>query len=504
MERIIRIEVEGKTRLGFDTGLNSQAFAQAKLARFISRTGLIVPPDGAAVVWRPEGVTEYQAAGSQPAMVIWGPDFAGKRLDRLIEEGGGAGLDALRYWVQARKVLNSGPDANPDNRDRTLYPWPAAAILAIDPPAGISPVPSEAFPRGTVFFPPDRLIRRAVEAEGSDAWLKGTERWAHPDLAGEDAVVFAAAAMLYRILCGEPPYPNGDIEGLHSDMREGVYTPPDLMAPGLDRDIAALITRSLSPGSANTGRPSLSLFVEAFEKLIGPPLSGGPEGFFRQLSGEERKKIETGREQFNRKKTARVKIRRFIHRNTAIIGGVIIAMTALGFVISSVVKTRMDLPTTAGMNPREVITSYYGAIENLDHTLMEACTINKAGKGDIDTVTNIFVIGKVREAYEMRSPVIAAGEWLDSGAAPTELTVVGVTDLRIEGEDEDEGDGEVTYKTAYTLWLPAAYAQDIQDNGEPPETAAPVMPAGTAVIDEVRLVLRKGAWRIAGIRRETR
>jgi hypothetical protein len=501
MERIIRIEVEGKTKLGFDTGLNSQAFAQAKLARLISRTGLIVPPGGTALVWRTEGVTEYQAAGSpEPTMVIWGPDFAGTRLDRLIEEGGETALDALRYWVQARGILNSA-GARPDSRDGTFYPWPAAAILAFDSPA---------FLGGTVFFPPDRLIKRAAEAEGSDAWLKGAERWTHPDLAGEAADVFAAAAMLYHILCGEPPYPNSGIEGLHSDIREGVFTPPDLMAPGLDRDIASLVTRSLSPGPAKAGRPSpslsVSLSIEEFGKLIGPPLSGGPEVFFRRLSEEEQKKIEARREQFNRKKAAGVKTRRFIRRNRAVIGGVIIALAALGFVIGSIAKSRMDLPSTRGMSPREVITSYYGAIETLDHTLMEACTINKAGKGDIDMVTNLFVIGKVREAYEMRRPVMAAGEWLDSGAAPTELTVAGVTGLRIEGEDEDEGDGETAYKAAYTLWLPAAYARDIQDTGEPPETAAggPVMPAGTAIIDTVRLIFRKGEWRIAGIRREIR
>jgi hypothetical protein len=505
MERIIHIEVDGKTRLGFDTGLNAQGFAQARLALLINRTGVIVLPDGTTTLWRAEGAVEHHAAGSparnpEVSMVIWGPDFTGNRLDRLIEDTDQDALDALRYWVQACKVLYySGWAA--DNRDGDFCSWPAAAMLA-DGRAGSSGsgIPGD-FPGGTVFFPPARLVRRAVEAEDSGAWLKGVERWTHPDLSGEAAAVFTAGAMLYGILCDEPPFSNNDIEGLHSDIREEVYVPPALMAPGLDRSIAGLITGALV--SAKTGRPSL----EEFGAALGPPLSGGREVFFHRLSREEGAKLEAEREKFKRKKTARVKTGRFIRRNTTIIGGITIALSVLGLGIGSVVKGRADLPTTNGMSPQEVITTYYGAFETLDHTLMEACTLDKAGKSDVALVTNMFMISKIREAYEMSRRVIPAREWLDSGAAPTELTVVGVTDLRLETEEDDERDGEVRYRADYTLWFPAANGQDGREGaGEPADTsaAAPVLPTGTAVTDEIRLILRKGAWRIADIQRETR
>jgi hypothetical protein len=481
MERIIEIEVEGRKNLGFDTGLNARSFAQAKLAQFINRPGVIVYPGGQTGVWRPAGVAEHPEAGSpEKTLVIYGPLFPGDRLDRLIEGAGERALDALRYWTRARAVLGgSGP-----------APWPAAALLS----AGSS----GDFPPGTVLFPPDALARRAVEAEESGGWLKGAERWTHPDLAGEDAAVFAAAAMLYRIVCGEPPYPAEDIEGLHSDIREGVYTLPSRIAPGLDAGIAALITGALAPVSAPARRPPL----EEFAEKIGPPLSGGPERFFHPVSGEERAKIQAGRLQSDRKKAARVKIRRFIRRNAAVIGGAVIALVVAALVAGSIVKGRMDLPTTKGMSPREVIAAYYSGFETLDHSLMEACVTGKAGKGDINMVMNIFVISKVREAYEMRRPVITAGEWLESGAAPTDLTVAGVTGLRIEGEDEDESDGEVRYRVACTLWLPAVYTEGGNAPEEASETdAAPALPAKTPITDEVRLVRRKGAWRIAEIER---
>jgi hypothetical protein len=151
--RILRIEVEGKTRLGFDTGLNAQAFAQAKIAQFITSPGAVIRPDGTVSVWRAEGVTEYLAAGSperEGSMVVWGPDFPGERLNLVIEKGDEGALDALRRWVPARGILDAPQsEAAPESPEEIPFPAPAAAMLS-----GGSPGP--AFPTGTILFPPSR------------------------------------------------------------------------------------------------------------------------------------------------------------------------------------------------------------------------------------------------------------------------------------------------------------------------------------------------------------
>jgi hypothetical protein len=520
MERIIRFEVEGKTVLGFDTGLNAQAFAQAKLSQLITQTGLIVYPDGTTSIWKAEGVVEYGKAGpGQGTMVVWGPDFSGERLDRLINAalspdaaGQGSGtslkngnetaLDALRYWLQAQIAWISMAQAGED----APAPWPAGAIIALE--------------TGTVFFPPGRLARRVVEAETvwteavsneasevaatPGAWRDGAERWTHPDLAGPEAVVFAAAAMFYRILSGVPPYPSQDVDVVRSDIREEVVIPPRLMAPGIEEYPAGLILRALSPIATREKRPEL----EEMSRLLGKPASGGIEHYFHPLSDEEKAAIEAEREQFNKAKSAKVKTRRFIRRNTAILMGTAVILLVVGLVTGSLIKGRLDLPNTRGMSPQEVVETYYNAFAPMDHTLMEACVINKAGKGDINMVTNLFVISKVRQAYEMSVSAIPAQEWLDSGAAPTEFTVFGVTGLRLDGEDTDEGDGEVRYRAAYTLWTPPSFGPD-PEPPQPPDPGlnadpGPVMPVGLQITDEVRLIWRKDAWRITEIQRKTR
>jgi len=147
MERIIRFEVEGKTVLGFDTGLNAQAFAQAKLSQLITQTGLIVYPDGKTAIWKAEGVVEHGKAGpSQGTMVVWGDDFSGERLDRIInaargpdaalnrdiagqssgtnpKNGNETALDALRYWLQAQITWVAMARAG----EEAPVPWPAGA-----------------------------------------------------------------------------------------------------------------------------------------------------------------------------------------------------------------------------------------------------------------------------------------------------------------------------------------------------------------------------------------
>jgi hypothetical protein len=492
--RIIRLSVEGAPVLGFDTGVNAAAFAQARLAQLIGLSGTVVGPGGTIQPWKSEGVIEREGT-----MVIWGPPFKGERLDRLLSDDTQTdrALKALRYWIRARSVL--GVPAPP--------PWPAGALVAfpdIDPEE--APQEPVTFPPGTVFFPPERLVRRAVEAEGAAVWFGGAERWVHPDLTGDAGAVFAAGAMLYRIFCGVPPFPQEDPDILRQDMREGVFLPPRLAAPALREDLALLINSAIAPanktGGSLSSRPQARPpGMEVLDSFLGPPDSRERASFFQTPDGETLKKIKLEQERFRKNQAVRVKTRRFLRRNTAILSGIVIGLAVLGFIIQSLLADHARRPTTKGMTPLEVAETYYGAFGALDHTLMEACVVDGAGKSDIDMVVNLFVISRVREAYEMTNPVIPAQEWIDSGAGPTEGTVFGVSGLRIEPEDPDEDDGELRFSAFYTRWIPDSPEPSTAAGGTSGDPPGPVRPRGEALRDDLRLVRRKDAWRIAGINR---
>ncbi|MDR0669578.1 MAG: hypothetical protein LBF95_05810 [Treponema sp.] len=542
---IFHVESGGKRRLGFDTGLNAQAFAQAKLAQFITQEGHIVLPDGTVKPWLPGGVIE-----SEGTMVVWGPDFEGERFDLLLSPGReDLALEALRYWLAACPLV----------AEAGL--WPAGVFVVL---GGGGP-----YPRGTMFFPPERLRCRCIQAESGDLWLDSGESLVFQDLAGKAALSFTAGAMLYRIfaqlkagaserpafhpsgrlpkepenrrflrskaakihksgrLLGQPvlersgalPFPSRDPEKLHQDMREGVFLPLGLAAPGLDPGIAGLVDRAIAGLKGQQApRPSPGEFIELLSAAGGT--AGPTAAFFRELSAREREKLEEERAHYEKKRNLSVGTRRFLVRNTAIISGIAAALAVVILFTSSMVSSRRNLPTTVGMDSREVVETYYGAFATLDHTLMEACVIKKAGKGDIDMITRYFVTSRVRQAYEFSSVMVSAQDWFDAGAPPTTAQVLGVTDLnvtRIAGEEDDE---QVRYRADYIIWLPGGDEDSggiAAVPGPAPEPALPdagfgtggvvsvedfIPPRGYPLIDDLTLIRHKGNWRISQIDRQ--
>ena len=494
--RIFIFELKGESVLGFDTGLNAQAFAQAKMAQFITAPGTIVYPDGRVEEWRPGGVTETgfgAADGSKAAetMIVWGPPFPGERLAGIVNESPwqDEALDALRFWLKARIAIEDKAGNEPP------YPGPAGAFIVLQKQGG--------YPEGTVFFPPFRLLKRTLEAEGA-ASVIDAERWVHPDLQGSGALSFSAASMLYRVFCGSAPFTRNEPDVLRQDMREGVFVPPNLAAPGLDPEMSGVISRALA-GREEKPRPTPD-FIGDF---IGPAHTKPVSSWIKPLDEEAAAKIRAEQEQYSRKKSLSVKTRRFVIRNTAIIAACVIAVVVLALFIRSMVKHEAELPTTKGMSPVEVAAAYYGAFGALDHMLMDACVTGKAGKGDVEMVVNLFVISKMRQAYETGgNNFMSAQDWVEAGRPVTDKTVFGVTDLNIQSFSEDESHGTANLEADYILWMPASFFKE-EDETPPAKDAsgtqenAPSLPGALATKDRLGLVLHKGAWRIAEIDRES-
>ena len=484
--RIFDFELNGKTVLAFDTGLDARAFAQAKMARLITCPGYIIYPDGKIETWRPEGTAEH-GSGSPQAMIIWGPLFPGEPLPEIINDQNrkDEALNAVRFWLGARIFLEAsrdGTDKRPDAAEPPL-PGPDGALIVTKDRPG--------YPAGTVFFPPARLLKRTLEAGGKTL---DAGRWVHPDLDGNEGISFSSGAMLYRIFCGVPPFPKDTVDELRQDIREGVFIPPDLAAPGLAPEMAALITKAMESVPKNREekrRPP----PEAIRDFIGPAYSGTASSWVRTLGGEEAEKIRLEKEQYGKKKERRVKTRRFMIRNAAIISGAIIACIILALVIRGGIKHRAELPTVKGMNPAEVAAAYYSAFNDLDHTMMDACVSGKAGRGDIDMAINLFVISRVRQAYETpQDSFMPAAEWIDKGRPAGEKNIFGITNLEIRLLSERNGNANL--EAGYILWLPGAYFGGEEGSSAPP--------GGLLIRDRLALTFIKNSWRITDIERTSR
>jgi hypothetical protein len=495
---ISTLEIDGKPALFFDTGLDAQAFAQAKLSYFITEQGFIVSRDGSVSVWQAGGAVERNKT-----IGVWGPAFEGRPLDLILDNAGDSdeakdtALDALRVWIAACVSLSY--------REVAFSLAPALTLVA---------------PDGTLLLCPPSTARRSLEA--GNRWISGGERWIHPDLRGEEALVFTASTLLYQLFAGVPPFLNTDIEVLHQDMREGVHLPIHLAVPGLHAELAALMKsalictkdaqgvapRSLQRPVQHVAPRTQRVELTHLRDVLGDFGSKKADVYIQTLTEEERARIGLEREKFLKKSGMTVKTKRFVARNTSILAACMAALISVGLIVRSTIESRASLPTTRGMATVEVVETYYGAFATLDHQLMEACVqkgTSKIGKSDTEMLMNLFVLNRVQQAYEYVNMMVPAQEWVDAGSPPTNLTVFGVSGLQLEVLDSDESDGEAMFRASYTLWLPGSY-RPLEEGEEAPDpfaSEAPVPPPwGVSYTDTLTLSWYKDAWRITDITRE--
>jgi hypothetical protein len=469
-KRIFSFELNKKPVLGFDTGLDARSFAQSKMAQFITQPGFIAYPNAKLETWQPGGVAE------QETMIIWGPPFSGEGLEELINARGrqDEALAAFRFWLMARTLLEK------ENKGSFPFPGPAGAYIV----SGRTVSGENPYPEGTVFFPPGRLLRRTIEAEGS---LLDAECWVHPDLEGARGISFCSGAMLYGIFCGTPPFMRDNPDELRQDIREAVFIPPGLAAPGLESEMSSLIIRAMTADRSEAPTPD---FIRGFVGSSKPVSS-----WVKPLSENEIAKIRLEQDHYGKKKTLAVKRRRFVVRNSAIITGSLIAIIVLALFVRSMIRSQAEKPTTLGMSPMEVAEAYYGAFGDLDHMMMEACVTGKTGKADIDTVINFFVVGRVRQAYErFGEPFMPVRKWFEEGCPATEMIIFGITDLKISVLSE--GAENASLEANYVLWAPGAARTQTQE-----EDTRFTAPGNLISKDVLYLVFKKGVWRITNIDR---
>jgi hypothetical protein len=271
-----------------------------------------------------------------------------------------------------------------------------------------------------------------------------------------EAAAFCAGVMLYRILAKVHPYT--DDATIFQDMREGVFLPPHLAAPGLNPKLCELIQAALLLPVANKGLDiSAADIVSGFlEILIGTENQNvSILSLFRSLTVKGHDHLEKEKSRYLFRQNSFVKARRFIIRNKhAVIGVTAVALFALFIVVSTTVNVSQR-PTTEGMASDTVIMAYYDAFSSLNHVFMEAI-INGASKNDINVAVNYFAISRQRQAYDISHNIVPARVWRESGGELPAPDVFGVTDLTIRLEAE--GDGMVIYRADYVLWLPEMYS----------------------------------------------
>lgn len=169
---------------------------------------------------------------------------------------------------------------------------------------------------------------------------------------------------------------------------------------------------------------------------------------------QERNKITESLEYMDwETKTARNAARANFWRKkgTPIIISAVAAIVVI-WILTDYLKNILAPPTTKDMDQEEIVAAFYAAQNELNAT--ELTTAVKGAKiPQENEVTNLFVSSRVREAYEMQSPIVNAKEWVEEGKPAIEAgrSIYGVSDYALERIDED------TIYATFTLYTPYPY-----------------------------------------------
>jgi len=433
MEQRIHIsEVDNKSALCFDTGLDQRSFARTKMSQTLINPGFLVNPDGSHEAWKITGVNEINGF-----MRVYGPYVPGKRLDLLIEE-----ID---------------PSQSPDSKQEALEAvinWSKAKMFLGDTHSSINPGASFVSKEGNVFFAPEHISNRCLFIEGNEI-----DKYNCPDLIGMDTTAFCAGVMLYKILTGIHPYSSNDI---FQDMREGIFLHVHLAAPGLNPQLSELIQAALmlpakKKNKQNTATKSgTDILAGILEILTGKDnKAASVSSLFDTLTSEKGKQFEKEKKIYLFNRNRLVKVKRYIINNKYLLIGIAVGLSFALFILFSTVINISNRPTTEGMSPETVITSYYDAFSSLNHQFMEAC-IKGADRSDINAATSYYVVLKQRQVYEgtQASSIIQARVWQEMGGKLPSPNVFGVTDLKIDHVSGDEDGGLIVFNVNYNLWSP--------------------------------------------------
>ena len=177
---------------------------------------------------------------------------------------------------------------------------------------------------------------------------------------------------------------------------------------------------------------------------------------------------------------------------TALIIAVVVIVVGAG--LGSILKGVFAPRATHGFPPQKVVEAFYTSMNKLDQITMSACVVGGAGKGEINEVTNLYVISRVSMGYEGRSNIVNADEWDRAGrpAIPPPRTLYGVTGLKIVQEAPEPSP---VFLVSYDKWTPLPSDESTTGQQTGPRYE------GRSVQDRVFLKRDRGDWVIYRIDR---
>lgn len=412
-----KLEREGRDVLAIPVGVSKNDFILTKLGELRKLPGHIIR-DWKIEEWRIDGAFKHEGR-----LYLHGPHLSGLFLEEAIQKSFPAALPYLTRLAHALVVLKRlGFGVEFIQTDSVYF-----------------------LEEGGILFLPSALMKELRNMHPEVYKLRVFESISHPDIEEpEKGLSFSLAALLYRAIRGHYPFQADTEEEIHNRIRHARLLPLSLIEPGFREDLSRQILAGL--GRGDTPAPSL----EEWEEILSGCKQGG---LHRDITEMEREQIRQ-RARKEEEKVGRAYRRKvFWQKHWKTVGIVAVAVVVVGGLAGSLLKNILAPRETRGFSPEQVVETFYQGMNDLNHTLMEDCVVERAGKQTIREVINIYVLSRVSLGYEGKTHVIGADDWDAQGRpelSPPE-SVYGVTDLVAL---QERGEPEPVFQVSYTKWVP--------------------------------------------------
>lgn len=291
-----------------------------------------------------------------------------------------------------------------------------------------------------ILFLPQNLYKYSASGIDSveSANLHGC--WVNQTLLGLPAICFARAVIAYKMLTGRFPYSASNPTERNADILDKKFLPLELSVNGIAPELASEVNKALKLTSNEVTIPGKKKKGKSSEDLT------PTEDFPLQLLYSSKKtlnKTKLSDEDFDEKaktfiksQESKIKTKRTIRRNKGVIAVSIIGFITLIIIIICFIKNSRENYTSKGLTSTETIETYYKAINDKDTVLMDNMTKGKQPGRYVDTLSQIYVVGKSRQAYAHDMGIVTPENWLiyaTDAEKDKRAGVYGITNVLIDG-----------------------------------------------------------------------
>lgn len=427
------------SELRLSSNLDEYSFGKTNYESIITQTGLIYSDEGFSL-WSFSDVKSYNIEENDQRIVFYCAENPfSENTHTLLElfenaEKTESKKDYDILFCAVKLVCKALTEAALTKKD---IPAIGAGGILVEIPENLNKED------GKVLFLPEGLFTASANSLSAQEYAQNHLGWINQTIYDLPAICFERAVIVYRFLTQKFPYPCENQVERNADILDSKFLPLQMCIKNIDNDFSQAVNNALKLNSNSVNIPGKKQKGKASEDLT--PTAEFPLDLLKNaygLSFEQRKnppekeffeKAET----YQKTQDSKIKAKRRIRRNSAVILVGLVLAVIFGSLIANSIQTSRNSETSIGLTSTETVLGYFYGVNSKDTVMLTNLVNGRKPQKHVDTVSQIYVLDKQRHVYENDNGFATPENWLLYSTTMERYAnsgIYGVTNLKIDGE----------------------------------------------------------------------